>query len=971
MNVSAGYDHSVILMSDGTVWTCGDNSYGQLGNGSDVMLTGTPVRVYGLTGVTAISAGWYHTVALKSDGSVWSWGRNNYGQLGDGTTVNRSTPVRVLGVSGVNAIAAGGLHTVMMKSDGTLWSCGCNMEGELGYGTLDYYQAYPFPAKVTVISDVAAFDAGNEYTVVLKKDGTVWSWGNASFGHLGNGDDKPFYCKTTPVQASGLSGVKAIAAKFDHTVALKTDGTVWAWGKNYTGQIGNGECQTDSFLTPVQVSGINDVKAITTGGRHTVAVKSDGTLWGWGDDGNSEFGDVGGVGYYVCSPRQISGFNNAASVSAGYMHTLVTRTDGSVCACGSNIYGQLGNGTTCIKPNPIEVAGISQAVGIAANGRYSIAIMQDGTLQAWGERYAKTPQSVAGIDGVVKVAAGDSHTVALKSDSTVWTWGSNSDGELGNTSENSRYTPAPISGFSGAADISAGMNHTMVLKSDGTVWTCGNNMWGQLGDGTTNARYSLVCVPALTDVKAIAAGDYFSVAVKRNGTVWTWGDNGTGQLGDGSTTQRNLPVQVSGLSDVTAVTAGDGYAVALKSDGTVWAWGSNSEGNLGDGTWTERKVPVQVTGLSGIVAIAAGWCHTLALSRDGTVWSWGSNDDGQLGDGTLTVRRVPVQVPGVTGITAVAAGDSHSLALRSDNAVIGWGLDDSSQLGDNPVVDSLPAPILGLNSGPLVASVTINDGAAATGSASVHIGLRSTGSSAPSEVRISNDGVFDTEPWVPYAESIEWTLSPSEGTKTVYVRLRDANGIESDVATASIILDTAAPVINSVIVKPAIVATGDTIHITASLLDFAGISSVTVGGIVLNQTLPGTWEGDMTAASKLGRYDLTVSASDVLGHSMTKQSGSYLVAPIVAIAGKGITNKIITTACSAWLFRVCGKVTSIAYADGHVFDLDNGSGIKVRVILSAPIEISQGDYISVRGILHENGNSPWFESEPKYVTKYN
>ncbi|ADL70068.1 S-layer domain protein [Thermoanaerobacterium thermosaccharolyticum DSM 571] len=252
--------------------------------------------------VKAIAAGAYHTVALKNDGTVWAWGWNDCGQLGDGTTTNRTIPVQVKGISDVVAIAAGMYHTVALKNDGTVWAWGDNEHDQLGNETTkeEYHST---PVQVKGISDVKAIAAGASYTVVLKNDGTVWAWGVNEYGKLGDGTTNNSF---TPVQVNGISNVKAIAAGAYHTVVLKNDGTVWTWGYNHYGELGNGTTVDSS--TPVQVKGISDVKAIAAGACHTVALKNDGTVWAWGCNYYGELGN--GTAVDSSTPVQVKWQNN-------------------------------------------------------------------------------------------------------------------------------------------------------------------------------------------------------------------------------------------------------------------------------------------------------------------------------------------------------------------------------------------------------------------------------------------------------------------------------------------------------------------------------------------------------------------------------------------------------------------------------------------------------------------------------------
>ncbi|MBE0447207.1 MAG: S-layer homology domain-containing protein [Actinobacteria bacterium] len=290
--------------------------------------------------------------------------------------------------------------------------------------------------------------------------------------------------------------------------------------------------------------------------------------------------------------------------SAGYLHSLALKPDGTVWAWGDNGQGQLGDGTTTDKHTPVPVSGPS---------------------------------------GITAITAGDDHSLALKSDGTVWAWGRNSRGQLGDGTTTRSLTPVPVSGLSEVIAVAAGADHSLALKPDGTVWAWGSNYFGELGNETMTRSLTPVPVSGLSEVIAVAAGDFYSLALKSDGTIWAWGYNASGQLGDGTTTYRSTPAQISELSGITAIAAGSGHSLALKSDGTVWAWGRNSRGQLGDGTTTRSFTPVPVSGLSEVIAVAAGIDHSLALKSDGTVWAWGYNASGQLGDGT-TINYTPVKV---------------------------------------------------------------------------------------------------------------------------------------------------------------------------------------------------------------------------------------------------------------------------------------------------------------------------------------
>lgn len=244
IKLAAGDGHTVALKNDGTVWSWGNNNSGKLGVGATTNCN-TPTQVINLNNIIAISAGTNHTVALRKDGTVWTWGENRFGQLGDGTTESCTAPQQVSGLGNIIAIAAGDDHTVALKNDGTVWAWGYNSSGQLGDGS---YASRNTPVQASIQSIVIAISASRDRTVALKKDGTVWTWGGRGTGLIYD----TVQSSQTPVQVNGLRSIIAIASGIDHIVVLKNDGTVWAWGLNYFGQLGDGT--TKSRSTPAQVS---------------------------------------------------------------------------------------------------------------------------------------------------------------------------------------------------------------------------------------------------------------------------------------------------------------------------------------------------------------------------------------------------------------------------------------------------------------------------------------------------------------------------------------------------------------------------------------------------------------------------------------------------------------------------------------------------------------------------------------------
>ena len=274
VKAAMGDTHGVWLKADGSVWTWGENEYGELGNGT-TRDSPRPVQAAGLTGVLAVAARAQHILALRSDGTVWAWGD-------DPASSASPLPKQVAGLSGVVAIATSERHHVALKSDGTVWIWGDHGAGDLGNGT---YGVSSAPMQVPGLAGITAVAAGYQLTLALRNDGTVWTLGYGAAGQLGNGSKES---STKPVMVSGLSGIKAVAAGYMHALALKADGTLWSWGYNHEGQLGNFQLQAEESARPVRSGTLSGVVAIAASASHSVAVDSHGIVWAWGqNDGGS------------------------------------------------------------------------------------------------------------------------------------------------------------------------------------------------------------------------------------------------------------------------------------------------------------------------------------------------------------------------------------------------------------------------------------------------------------------------------------------------------------------------------------------------------------------------------------------------------------------------------------------------------------------------------------------------------------
>lgn len=537
------------------------------------------------------------------------------------------------------------------------------------------------------LDGVVAVAAGSFFSVALRDNGTVVTWGSTIYPGMVD----------VPV---GLSGVTAIAsgANSSHILALRNNGTLAAWGTNGHGEVTGTTSSGFTTANPVTLGGqvLTGVVAIATGSDFSVAAKSDGSVVAWG---SNSFGKT----------NVPAGLTDVIAVAAGYDHTIALKSDGTVVTWGgSNNYGELN-----VPP------GLSNVVAVAAALNYSMVLKSDGTVVTWGYNYYGYRTVPVGLSDVVAISAGDQHSLALKSDGTIVAWGNNSNGETtispaaqtcvraisaGEWHSLAVVTVAPmvttpphsqVRLTGQTAIFSAILSGTppdsyqwykggVALADDGRIVgsltaTLSVSVLTQADAGNyhleaVNCNGSAVSAPAVLTVNpatppgavfawgddtfgqsnvpqvaksgviAIAAGQGHTLALKTNGSVLAWGWNTSGQT--------TVPTDAG--SGVIGISAGQGHSLALKSDGTVLAWGNGADG--------QTNLPV---GLSGVVSIAAGGAQSLALKNDGTVVVWGNNSS-----------SLP---SGLTGVTAIAAGMYHALALKSDGTVATWGDDSHGQ----------------------------------------------------------------------------------------------------------------------------------------------------------------------------------------------------------------------------------------------------------------------------------------------------
>lgn len=770
--VSAGGQHSLAINSAGKLFAWGYNGLGQLGQNNKTTVS-SPVQI-GTSNYTAISAGSSFSLAIASTGALYSWGDNGYGQMGTNTNTSslywNFVGGRPPGDGSANASFA-------IRSDGRLAAMpGNNPYGELGINSAGSLGAFAYVGN----SSWTFVDSGFNYTLAISSNKKLFAWGRNSYGNLG---DSTTIDKSSPVQIgtgnwvkckTGVTGSwgiaedgtlwgwgyniqgqiasktmpsplswRSISAGVSHTLAIKSDYSLAAWGNGAQGALGNGASGAGVYESIPVTVGSSSWSMVLAGNEYSFGITIDGRLFAWGLNSDGVFGNNGttvGIGSVATSPIQIPGTSSwsmLATTDTNSMYGLTS--DKRLFTWGLNSVGQLGLNDTVNRSSPVQI-GTSSWLTVGAGTFHAHAIRTDYALFAIGglnstyqlglqDNINRSSPVQVGTSSWSMVTGGYSHTVALTPAKELYGWGSNQLNQLGpistrNTSWKSmaasssavafiglrqdgkiftwgngningdntitaRASPIQLGNDSWVVVAAGGLttaNRAAAIKTDGTLWAWGNGVSGILGDGTTVSKSSPVQVAGGGSWSFVSVGVSHMHAIKADGTLWGWGLNTNGALGIGTTVPRSSPVQVGTSSWITLTSSPQSAQMtwAIRQDYTLWGWGFNSSGQLGQNNLINASSPVQITGGGSWSKISAGATHTMGIMTNSTMWGWGRNSEGQLGVGDIINRSAPVQIPG--SWLAVSAGNQHTIGVKVDGTIWGWGNNGTIQLGDGTTI---------------------------------------------------------------------------------------------------------------------------------------------------------------------------------------------------------------------------------------------------------------------------------------------
>lgn len=641
--VSAGDIFSLGITTEGRLFSWGYNISGE-GGRLTTTDTFTPTLVSGpaTTSWSAIATGSGFSVAITSLGALYTWGAGSQGRLGDGTVVNKSSPVKI-GSNSWSSVGAGAATGYGIDISGRLYAWGWNNTGQLGISTL-VNTSSPVLVSGPAATSWALIAGGGQHALATTLNRTLYAWGLGTSGQLGNNSA---LTTSSPVQVLVPNQVlswQQISTGGKHSLGIRSDQTLWAWGDSSEGQMGNGTLVGQSY--PVQI-GASRWSAVSAGITSSVAIRSDGTLWAWGGNASGQLGILSLTG--TSSPVLVSGPAGVswASVSAGTSHVLGITTLGILYAWGSNSTGQLGTNSTNNTSSPVLVSGPASTSwsAISAGSQFSLGITSVGRLYAWG---AGGTGRLGNLDGV-----------------------------------NNQSSPVLVSGPASTSwlAVAAGLAHALGITSVGRLYAWGYNVNGQLGDLTTVNKSSPVLVsgPATTSWTVISVGSDLtgsttnqSYAITSIGRLYAWGNNNYGQLGDNTTVSKSSPILVSGPAATSWSALASGFAntrvIAVTTASLGYGWGGNTLGQAGIGSLTNVSSPVVLanTGLTpnSWASIGAGYSHSIGITNTGMLYAWGNNSSNQLGDQSATNRSSPVLVsgPSATSWTAIGQGYGGNFA---------------------------------------------------------------------------------------------------------------------------------------------------------------------------------------------------------------------------------------------------------------------------------------------------------------------
>jgi alpha-tubulin suppressor-like RCC1 family protein len=703
-SIAPGGQTNCAIRTGGAAYCWGDNSYGQLGDGTTTSRT-APTLVPGNYTWSTLStednsnANVGTTCGVTTTGAGYCWGSNNYGQVGDGTTTQRLVPTAISGGYTWSSISVGWTDVCGVTTSGAAYCWGYNNYGQDGTGNTTQNNS---PTLVTGSHSWSRISVGMTTTCGVAIGGSGFCWGYDGHGNIG---DNNITQENNPTSVSGGYTWASITTGSYDACGVTTSGAGYCWGYNNNGQDGDGT--SNQHQVPNPVSGSYTWSSISMGSLNACGLTTAGDVYCWGYNS-------GAIGDGTTTPKNpptaiLGGNNKFSAVATGSDYSINTNcaiTTGGVEYCwGYNNFGQVGDRSTTArsKPTAVNWVNVNVATTISSGGRTNCAIRGNGVAYCWGDNSSgqvgdgstaprAQPSMVIGgytwasISTGYNPTTGDATTCGVTTSGAGYCWGSNKAGQVGDGTTNLRSAPTLVSGSYTWKSISVGWSDVCGVTTTNVGYCWGANLHGEVGNGTTSQATTPALVSGSYNWSSITTGYYNTCGVTTTNVGYCWGYNAHHQLGNGTTNDSTLPTAISGSYNWSSISTGIWDACGVTTSGSGYCWGYNNNGEVGDGSTTERNVPTSISGSYTWNQIAVGFDSTCGVIASGAGYCWGANAVGQIGDGTTTNRTSPTQVSGSAAFTSMTAGadptNDTNCGLTTGGTEFCWGYNNKYQVGD-------------------------------------------------------------------------------------------------------------------------------------------------------------------------------------------------------------------------------------------------------------------------------------------------